>query len=70
MVLMLRMVRQGIATLRSEASGNPMPPDDFGVTNGTLAGTIPYVAVIAPDDIHSIAFPRSPAMVSGCIDWV
>ena len=67
-LLMLGMLRQTIATLRSKASGNPTPPDDFGVTNGTLAGTIPYVAVIAPDDIHSIAFPRSPAMVSGCTD--
>jgi len=67
---MLGMLRQAIATLRSEASGNPTPPDDLGVTNGTLAGTIPYVAVIAPDDIHSLAFPRSPAQVSCCADWI
>ena len=60
---MPNMLPQAIAALRSKASGSPMPADDFGVTNGTLAGNEPFVAVIAPDDTNSIAFSRSPAQV-------
>ena len=51
--------------LRYFASGTELPLDDYGVTNGTLAGGVPYVAVIAPDDDNSLAFSRSFAQVAG-----
>ena len=55
-------VPQVLGALISEASGML---DEYGVTNGTLAGNVPYVAVIAPNDNHALAFTRTFAQVTG-----